>query len=128
MKDELYLYFIADKRRQKVKIGISNNPWYRLSQFQAGCPVKLKLLKAIPGATRHLEEAIHCGFSALWSHGEWFDLGNEIWDFMEECAAADDIAGVVDAWGFQRVYYTDERGNSLSKYDWMASQSDCALQ
>lgn len=54
-----------------IKIGHSECPEDRLSQFQNVTPFKLRLLATEPGG-RKKEEELHERFSILREHGEWF--------------------------------------------------------
>jgi regulatory protein YycH of two-component signal transduction system YycFG len=77
------VYFIADSRRNLVKIGVSQNPLARLSQVQIGNGNKLELLKAVAGGKK-LESLIHSKFAHLNTSGEWFKLTKELVEYIEE--------------------------------------------
>lgn len=61
-----------------VKIGISDNPTNRLSQFQTSCPFPIRLLHAEPCESREIayaeERHAHQSLKAKHLHGEWFDI------------------------------------------------------
>lgn len=65
------VYCIGAPTAEFVKIGISNNPYERLSKCQVGNPADLELLHTIPGGHRE-EQAIHWLFAHLHVRGEWF--------------------------------------------------------
>lgn len=69
------LYFISahpdDLPDAPIKIGISYHPEARLSEMQAGSPVRLVLLGVRVG-TLKAERRHHARFAADRLHGEWF--------------------------------------------------------
>lgn len=65
-----------------VKIGGTNNLPRRLSALQCGSPVLLELL----GVTDVPEATLHNQFKNLRHHGEWFNLNNELQQFIETYA------------------------------------------
>ena len=76
-----YFYFIGSDDLTEVKIGISKNPWARISEFQTGCPHKLKVLATFRfnGEWRS-EIDIHDLLKSHRGNGEWFDLPKELLD------------------------------------------------
>jgi hypothetical protein len=54
----------------------------RPESTETGCPGQLKVLGVIPGGKRQ-ERAIHAKFAHLRSRGEWFQLTDEVLDFLE---------------------------------------------
>ena len=66
------LYFIANKRRTVVKIGVSSNPDARLIDLQAGnhepLSIVLRLTFEQPRAAVQYEDALHQYFAAHWLH------------------------------------------------------------
>jgi hypothetical protein len=78
-----YVYFISDGER--VKIGRSVNIESRLNALQTSTAVPLKLLAAIPGGGR--ERELHRRFAHLRIRGEWFRLGDDLRQFIEESKA-----------------------------------------
>lgn len=75
-KRQKWLYVVGAAEVRPVKIGISFDPEERLEALQIGSPVILRLLWKTPGG-RAMEEALHEQFHPYWSHGEWFDFGDE---------------------------------------------------
>jgi uncharacterized protein YeeX (DUF496 family) len=65
-----------------VKIGRSKNPEKRLKQLSTGSPYKLEIIKKIRG-NENLEREIHDKFSHLRMNGEWFELTDELSEFIE---------------------------------------------
>ncbi|WP_156884283.1 GIY-YIG nuclease family protein [Sphingomonas sp. gentR] len=69
------LYFISahpdDLQDAPIKIGISYHPEARLSEMQAGSPVRLVLL-GVRSGTKKAERKHHETFAADRLHGEWF--------------------------------------------------------
>ncbi|CAN0439140.1 unnamed protein product, partial [Phaeothamnion confervicola] len=72
-----YLYAIGHPSGP-VKIGISDNPEGRLSQFQTSCPFPIRLLHAEPCESREIaysdERFIHRHLKEKRLWGEWFDV------------------------------------------------------
>lgn len=63
------IYFI--RSGEFVKIGVANNPWARLYDFQVASPVKLDLLAVAPGDYED-EARYHAEFAYCRTKGEWF--------------------------------------------------------
>lgn len=59
-----------------VKIGTTGAVHRRLQTFQAGSPVPIAVLWAVPGDNT-LEHWLHDLFADKRRHGEWFDLGQD---------------------------------------------------
>ena len=72
------VYFIQSEDGP-IKIGISHDPYSRLTNLQNGNPAKLKLIcqswNLSDTQARDIEIAIHDKFTGQRLHGEWFDLG-----------------------------------------------------
>jgi len=77
------VYFVADANRTKVKIGITNDVKRRLRALQKMSPNALSLLAVIPGG-RPKEIELHERFADLRSHGEWFNLSDELQTYIYE--------------------------------------------
>jgi hypothetical protein len=76
------IYFILDRERQAVKIGISMNPRKRLVELQQANPGTLELLATVPGdATR--EWLIHEQFKSSRLRGEWFRATKKLMSRIE---------------------------------------------
>lgn len=69
-------YFIA-AGEGPIKIGHSVDVEARLRGFQAGCPVKLRILATAPGGEAR-EAAYHWQFAEHRAHGEWFERHPDI--------------------------------------------------
>ena len=82
-----YVYFIATKRKNAVKIGIANNPDQRLKTFQTANYEELIILRVIKVANRDmafkLEKALHQKFKKYHIRGEWFKLTPTVVKFIE---------------------------------------------
>lgn len=72
-----YLYVIG-LEGGPVKIGMSDNPWYRLTTFQMGSPCKLTLFHTQQMRDRQHaaenEEHAHAVLKDKRLYGEWFDV------------------------------------------------------
>jgi DNA-binding XRE family transcriptional regulator len=74
------IYFI--KQSEFVKIGYTNNFNNRLIQLQVSSPTKLDVLGLIKG-TKEDELRHHKMFSKYHSNGEWFNLSEEIYEYID---------------------------------------------
>lgn len=96
-----YVYVIGQQDRWDnpvlpLKVGISTNPWYRIMEFQSGCPVKLHLMRAYKLDHRQqaftIEQRFHSSFArsgAYEAHGEWIGLALD----QIDCVLRDLMAG-----------------------------------
>lgn len=75
------LYLISDGTR--VKIGKSKNPEKRLKQLQTGSALKLKLLGTFD-LSDHYEKRLHWILRNFRTQGEWFELGAEGTNWIQE--------------------------------------------
>lgn len=77
-KQEYYVYLIQGERTKFTKIGISNNPEYRLQSLQLGSPDTLfihSLLRCQSESNARLvERKLHKRFADARIHGEWFQM------------------------------------------------------
>lgn len=72
------IYYISSAETGRVKIGYTDgNPRKRLRALQTGSPTKLAILAVHPG-TRDTERRLHEEFSGDRTHGEWFDLSDDL--------------------------------------------------
>ena len=76
-----YVYFIQDISTERIKIGVSNNPVYRMQRMQLS--EQTVLLLAIKGSYA-LEELLHKKFKKHRIHGEWFEPAEEILYFINQ--------------------------------------------
>ena len=81
------IYFIGCND-QYVKIGVSNNPYHRMNDLQAGNPYDLSLLKIID-VSHKAEAYLHDKFSHLHHRGEWFSLNSELREYIATGAETD---------------------------------------
>jgi len=72
-KKDLYFAICGDV----VKIGVSNNPDYRIKSLETGSPLELTLLASIPNKGDK-ENYCHSKLKHLHLHGEWFRYTEEI--------------------------------------------------
>ena len=75
------VYFIADLTHKVVKIGKAKNVSNRLAQIKTNYPYKLEVLLEIEGYEA-LEKSLHFKFRNFKLEGEWFELNQEILDFI----------------------------------------------
>ncbi len=76
------IYFIQHGVEGPIKIGYTNaKPSHRLSQFQAGNPVKLNLVGTMPGGESE-EKELHRKFMIYRERGEWFHPSEELTQFI----------------------------------------------
>ena len=82
-----YVYFIATKRKNAVKIGVAKNPDKRLKTFQTANYQELIILRVIKVANRDLafklEKALHQKFKKYHIRGEWFKLTPTVIKFIK---------------------------------------------
>jgi hypothetical protein len=69
------VYLVGAANSALVKIGHSRTPEQRLTDLQAGSPLRLSLLATWPGG-QEMEARLHIWFVDERRHGEWFDLGS----------------------------------------------------
>jgi hypothetical protein len=69
-RDGQVVYFVGSDDGP-VKIGTTKEPLVRLQRMQAGSPVPLRILAAVPGGAK-LEAGYHRAFAHRRLHGEWF--------------------------------------------------------
>lgn len=80
-----FLYAVASGGR--VKIGFSRNPWGRFSKISSDAPAECSFLGCWPGSLDD-ESAAHGRFSHLRAHGEWFEVADDLIDFIKSRAIA----------------------------------------
>lgn len=68
-----FIYFVAAPAQGLVKIGYTTNMKERLSALLTGSPVKLDILKVIPGSYVD-ERGWHRRWAIYRTRGEWFRL------------------------------------------------------
>lgn len=78
-----FIYFIADRDSNRVKIGISNDPEKRLASLQTANGGKLEILFVVQGDAK-LEQSYQNQFKHLRLSGEWFKFTHEIESFINE--------------------------------------------
>lgn len=69
--NDIYIYFILDRDNSVIKIGISNNPKYRLNQLVTGNPFDLVIIGQIKGSSKE-EKYLHNYFKEFNKKNEWF--------------------------------------------------------
>ncbi|MCK1543460.1 GIY-YIG nuclease family protein [Bradyrhizobium sp. 179] len=80
MISEVYFLYACNR----IKIGWSRNHIQRaLNEISPYCPAPLFFIGATPG-DRALEAQLHARFAADRAHGEWFDLGPHLREFLCE--------------------------------------------
>lgn len=83
------IYFIQTKESGKIKIGYSTSPDKRIKDLQIANPEKLELIGLLKGS-KDYEKQIHQKFEELNIHGEWFDPGNKLLEFIHKHAKLPD--------------------------------------
>jgi len=75
------VYFIGNVEKQLVKIGHSVNIEKRITALRTGFPYKLNILKVVSG-DYYIERKLHDKFKYLRLEGEWFELNNDLLNFI----------------------------------------------
>lgn len=75
------IYFIRDPAADRVKIGVSNDPWKRLKNMQTGSPGLLELVAMVDGDPA-AEKALHQRFDGSRVRGEWFVWSGPVADHV----------------------------------------------
>ena len=112
-----FVYFVVAAFVGLVKIGYAGrDPDDRLASLQTGSPVPLERLAPVRG-TRELEQELHKRFADLRTHGEWFQLGQPIKDFILYHGSP---------------WHADPLSNSVGKYArlsrWIKSQFEIGVE
>ncbi len=66
-----HLYIIQDKKTKDIKIGRSNDPYYRLDQLQTANSNKLHIILIVENQG-YREKILHKRLSKYNKNGEWF--------------------------------------------------------
>lgn len=74
------VYFI--RNGNYIKIGVSVDPWKRLSSLQTGNPEPLEMLAIMPGS-QDVESALHRSFGKHMKRGEWFETNTPLLAFID---------------------------------------------
>jgi len=70
--------YLAMTHNGWCKIGMSKQPYRRMSSLQTGTPLEVKLIhRVFTFDMVELEKALHEYYAAYWMRGEWFDLPDE---------------------------------------------------
>ena len=85
-ENEQYVYFMQGVDTGRIKIGISTNPLARMRGLQLS--EKVILLHVMEGG-QTLEVELHRRFAYLRHHGEWFDPGGEIFEYIENAGISE---------------------------------------
>ena len=86
------VYFIQPEAGGLIKIGYARNVYFRLSDLQTGCPIRLRVLGIIPAA-RSREKEIHQQFNSARQDGEWFEPVENLLEFIKHEAVAVEFHG-----------------------------------
>lgn len=76
------VYFIRCKATGLIKIGLSENPWSRLTKVQADNPGELEMLAIEDGGRKH-EDALHRRFAEDHQRGEWHRPSAALLGYLE---------------------------------------------
>lgn len=84
------IYIISCDALNMIKIGFTEQscPKRRLRQMQSGCPLKLRLVKTIPG-TWGMEQEMHGDLKKHRCRGEWFYGTPEVMEFINRLDKGD---------------------------------------
>lgn len=82
---ERLVYFMSCG--DKVKIGMSNDPERRREEIQRMHPDIVSIIHTEPGG-KSREMELHQRFNDLHSHGEWFEYGEEIEEYISNSKAS----------------------------------------
>lgn len=80
------VYFIRCTASGLIKIGLSENPWKRLSKMQSDSPGQLEMLGVV-GGDIVTEAELHDRFSASRLRGEWFNPTDDLVAFVQDLPA-----------------------------------------
>lgn len=70
------------KAGERLKIGYSADIAFRVRELQIGCPSVISVVGAIVGADERVERDLHARFDEYRVHGEWFEYGARLADFV----------------------------------------------
>lgn len=87
-KGPQHLYFISDRRRRYVKIGLSQDVEQRLYSLQGNCPIDLRIELVLENCGSEQERRIHHHYAQYWRHREWFNYAPEIKEAVRAAAEA----------------------------------------
>ena len=84
-----YIYCIQGESGGPIKIGISKQPYKRLTQLQGSNPNNLKIIKVSQIACRDVEKSIQKKLNKFKMNkerkgGEWFEPTSEVLEFIEK--------------------------------------------
>lgn len=91
-----YIYFIRERLGElaPVKIGKSDNPWFRMKELQCGNSRHLVIAALMgpfsPRQATHLEKQMHDKFKRHHLRGEWFS-GVVLWQLGDISEEVDEI-------------------------------------
>jgi len=83
-----FIYFILGRTTRKIKIGQTENLEQRMTALQTHSPDVLELMGFMKAGSLcgTMESVIQNHFSETCSHGEWFNVTDELVLFISECA------------------------------------------
>lgn len=79
---EGFVYFIQGVQTKLIKVGYSANVVMRMKEHQTGSPDILKCICYTYG-TFEIENQFHRLLIPFVSHGEWFNLPDQIWNHIK---------------------------------------------
>ena len=84
-KDSGTIYFIRVDGKNQIKIGWTTHGHHkkRLTSLQTGNPEKLILLAISENQKKEKEQELHKKFSHLRIRNEWFELTEELLEYMK---------------------------------------------
>lgn len=78
----VHVYFIQAENGGPIKIGSAQNVKTRIDSIQTAHPYRLVVRKVLIGAGKSTEMELHKRFSSSRLIGEWFDVTQELEDFI----------------------------------------------
>lgn len=82
--DRQHVYFVGDKDKKVVKIGIAKDVKRRCASLQSGFPAQLCILHVIKCGGDKLERLLHDRYDEYNSIGEWFFVKGELAEFLAD--------------------------------------------
>lgn len=80
------VYFIRCAETRRVKIGLSADPFKRVSKINSDSPYPVELLAVEDGGAER-ESELHRRFAAIRLHGEWFAASDDLMAHIETLPA-----------------------------------------
>lgn len=82
--DREHVYFVGDKDKKVVKIGMAKDVKRRCASLQVGFPAQLCVLHIIKNGGKALERSLHDRFKEYNSIGEWFFVRGALAEYLSD--------------------------------------------